>query len=60
MTEEIFRENMCRHMEEQTAFLKDISEGFKAVRIVGRFLVIVGTMITTGFGLWNVFKVVKG
>jgi hypothetical protein len=47
-------------MEEQTAFLKDISEGFKAVRIVGRFLIIIGTAITSGFGLWNVFKALKG
>lgn len=56
MDEHQFRSNMCEHMEKQTNFLCDISEGMQAVRMFGRIVKWVGTAagsIVGLFGLWN-------
>lgn len=56
VNEEEFRSNMCSHMEKQTDFLCEISEGMRAVRMFGRVVKwIVGTAgsVTGIIGLWN-------
>jgi hypothetical protein len=55
MTEDVFREKMCQHMEDQTKFLSSINEAVAALRVLGRFI---GGLIALGgalTGAWNIF-----
>lgn len=56
MTEDQFRASMCEHMQAQTKFLGEISEGMHAVRIFGRIIKWISGVASTiagMVGLWH-------